>query len=61
MGSLQEQINIELQKLCGEDQALVWLTSPQQLLGLRIPARMIAIGEGVAVLHALRSISALCS
>jgi hypothetical protein len=41
--------------LCGEEQAFVWLTSPQQLLGLRIPARMIAIGEGRAVLDALRS------
>jgi hypothetical protein len=56
MESLQEEITIELKKLCGEEQAFVWLTSPQQLLGLRIPARMIAIGEGLAVLQALRSV-----
>jgi hypothetical protein len=31
------------------------LTSSQQLLGRRIPARMIAIGEGLSVLMALRS------
>jgi hypothetical protein len=48
MKSLQEAINIELKKLCAEGQAFVWLTSPQEVLGLRIPARMIATGEGRA-------------
>ena len=56
MESLQEEISIELKKLCGEERAFAWLTSPQELLGLRIPARMIAIGEGLAVLEALRSV-----
>jgi len=55
MESLQDEINIELQKSCGEEQAFVWLTSPQPLLGLRIPARMIAIGEGLAVLAVLKA------
>ena len=55
MESLQEEINVELKKFGGEEQAFIWLTSPQQLLGLRIPARMIATGEGLAVLEVLRS------
>jgi hypothetical protein len=61
MKSLQEAINVELKKLYGEGQAFVWLTSPQELLGLRIPARMIAIGEGRAVLDALLNANSQCS
>jgi hypothetical protein len=60
MASLHDQIKLELKKLCSEDEAFAWLSSPQQLLGLRIPARMIAIGEGLAVLKALRSVR-LCT
>ena len=54
MVSMHEQINRELKKLCSEDQAFAWLSSPQRMLGLRIPARMMAIGEGPAVLEALK-------
>ena len=55
--SLYEQINLELKKLCSQEEAFTWLMSPQQRLGLRIPARMMAIGEGRAVLEALVSAS----
>ena len=56
--SLREQIDCELTKLCSKDEALAWLISPQQVLGLRIPARMMAIGEGRAVLKALHACQA---
>ena len=55
MQSLHEQINLELKKFCTEEEAFGWLMSPQKLLNLRIPARMMATGEGAAVLEALKS------
>ena len=58
MQSLHEQINLELRKLCTEDEAFGWLSSPQKLLNSRIPARMMATGEGAAVLEALKSAAA---
>ncbi|HZN24989.1 MAG TPA: hypothetical protein VFB75_12230 [Burkholderiales bacterium] len=61
MASLHEQINLELKNLCSEDEAFAWLSSPQQLLGLRIPARLMATGEGLAVLEALRTVRPLCN
>jgi hypothetical protein len=54
MQSLHEQIRIELKKRYNEDEAFAWLSHPQQLLGLRIPARLMATGQGLLVLEALR-------
>jgi hypothetical protein len=51
--SLHEQISSEVKRLSG-DEAVAWLAAPQPLLGMRIPARMIAIGEGLTVLDILR-------
>ena len=55
--SLHEQINLELKRFCSEHEAYTWLRSPQALLGLRVPARMMATDEGHAVLEALRRFS----
>ena len=54
MESLHEQIRIELKKRYNDDEAYAWLCGPQQLLGFRIPARLLATGDGRAVLDALR-------
>ena len=53
MESIQEQINKALRRYLDPDDAFAWLASPQRILGLRIPARLIAIGEGDTVLQAL--------
>ena len=55
MELLHEQIKGELKKLCNDDDAFGWLISPQERLDWRIPARMMATGDGAAVLHALQN------
>lgn len=53
--TLQQQICDELRRFCAhEDDVFAWLARPQQILNRRIPARMIASGEGAEVLAALR-------
>ena len=53
MESVQEQIHKALRRNLDPDEAFIWLASPQRSLGMRIPARLIAIGEGDTVLEAL--------
>ncbi len=57
MSTLQQQIRAELAKLYDEAGALGFLAAPQNIVGGRIPARMIAIGDGEEVLRALRAIN----
>lgn len=57
--TLHQQIRAELGRLCTTDQeAFAWLAHAQTLLAGRIPARMIAVGEGPAVLDALKKAAA---
>jgi hypothetical protein len=52
--SLHEQISTQVRRLYGQIEPFAWLAAPQPLMELRIPARMIATGEGLAVLDILR-------
>lgn len=53
--TLQQQIRAELLRTRNDNEAFAWLSSPQDILKGRIPARMIAIGEAEEVLHALQA------
>lgn len=53
--TLDQQIRAELARFYTDANDIQhWLTSPQSLLDGRIPARMIAIGEGEQVLDFLK-------
>ena len=55
--TLQQQIRVELAKLYDDAGAMGFLAARQKLLNGRIPARMIAIGDGAEVLRVLRAIN----
>lgn len=56
MEALYKAIHCEIRRLYRLENAYSWLTAPQPLLNMRIPARMLAIGEGVTVLQLLRAL-----
>ena len=55
--SIHRQIRDELAHLYPPDDAQAWLALPQKLLGDRIPAQMIAAGDGDEVLTLLKAVN----
>ena len=53
--ALHEEIHREVERLFRLENSYAWLAAPQPLLAMRIPARMLATGDGVALLQVLRA------